>query len=358
MKVKLGDVCEKASSNIKQSDIPSNKGVYPIYGASGLLGKVNFFHQEKPYIAVIKDGAGIGRAILCPEKSSVIGTLQYLLPRDNVLPQYLYYVICHMHLEKYFTGATIPHIYFKDYKNEPFNLVSRDEQQRIINVLGLVENIIDARKKEIVELDNLVKSRFVEMFGDGNYSICNLYQVSNIVSGITKGRKTKDNNLLEVPYMAVSNVKRGFIDWSTIKTILATKAEVEQYRLKSNDVLITEGGDPDKVGRGAVIINPPKNCIHQNHIFRVRLNCNLLTPEYFEEYLQCKSARKYFLKAAKQTTGIASINMKQLRGLPVALPPIGEQIRFSIFTHHIEKSKLSTENSRKMIQNVIKYREK
>lgn len=202
------------------------------------------------------------------------------------------------------------------------------------------------------------QSRFVEMFGDGNYSICNLYQVSNIVSGITKGRKTKDNNLLEVPYMAVSNVKRGFIDWSTIKTILATKAEVEQYRLKSNDVLITEGGDPDKVGRGAVIINPPKNCIHQNHIFRVRLNCNLLTPEYFEEYLQCKSARKYFLKAAKQTTGIASINMKQLRGLPVALPPIGEQIRFSIFTHHIEKSKLSTENSRKMIQNVIKYREK
>ena len=93
-------------------------GEYPIYGAAGYIGNIDFYHQEKPYVAIVKDGAGIGRTTLYPAKSSVIGTMQYLLPKDNVLPEYLCYVVRHMHLEKYFTGATIPHIYFRDYKNE------------------------------------------------------------------------------------------------------------------------------------------------------------------------------------------------------------------------------------------------
>ena len=128
MRVTLGDVCEKGASNIKRSDIANMTGEYPIYGAAGYIGNVDFYHQEKPYVAIVKDGAGIGRTTLHPAKSSVIGTMQYLLPKDNVLPEYLCYVVRHMHLEKYFTGATIPHIYFRDYKNEKFNLDSLDKQ--------------------------------------------------------------------------------------------------------------------------------------------------------------------------------------------------------------------------------------
>lgn len=110
MKVKLGDVCERGSSNLKQSDVVELEGDYPVYGASGCIGNVDFYHQENSYVAVVKDGAGIGRTTLHPAKSSVIGTMQYLLPKNNVLPEYLYYVVRFMHLEKYFTGATIPHI--------------------------------------------------------------------------------------------------------------------------------------------------------------------------------------------------------------------------------------------------------
>ena len=141
MKVKLGDVCEKGSSNIKQSDITGKMGEYPIYGASGYLGNVDFYQQESAYVAVVKDGAGIGRTYLHPAKSSVIGTMQYLLPKENVLPEYLCYVVKYMHLEKYFSGATIPHIYFKDYKNEEFNLDSLERQEEIINELKRVEDI-------------------------------------------------------------------------------------------------------------------------------------------------------------------------------------------------------------------------
>jgi type I restriction enzyme S subunit len=166
MRVKLEDVCERGSSNLKQSDVVEMAGNYPIYGASGYIGNVDFYHQEKPYVAVVKDGAGIGRTTLHPAKSSVIGTMQYLLPKDNVLPQYLYYVVSYMHLEKYFTGATIPHIYFKDYKNEKFNLDSLDKQKEIIESLGRCEKVIESRKQELQLLDEFIKARFVEMFGD------------------------------------------------------------------------------------------------------------------------------------------------------------------------------------------------
>ena len=172
-----------------------------------------------------------------------------------------------------------------------------------------------------------------------------LESMADIVSGITKGRKIQTSELFNVPYMAVSNVKDGYIDWTTVKTIDASQAEINQYRLMPNDVLMTEGGDPDKLGRGAIIHNPPKDCIHQNHIFRVRLDQRLIIPVFMEQYLQHQRAKRYFLGCAKQTTGIASINMKQLRALPMLVPPLELQEQFAAFVSQVDKSKLSIQAS-------------
>lgn len=139
MRVKLGDVCERGTSNLKLSDVSEKNGEFSVFGASGYIGSVDFYQQGYPYVAVVKDGAGIGRAMLCPGKTSVIGTMQYLLPKDNILPKYLFYVVKYMNLEKYFTGATIPHIYFKDYKNEEFNFDFWERQVEIVSVLSKCE---------------------------------------------------------------------------------------------------------------------------------------------------------------------------------------------------------------------------
>jgi type I restriction enzyme S subunit len=164
--------------------------------------------------------------------------------------------------------------------------------------------------------------------------------LADIVSGITKGRKVKTDELYEVPYMAVCNVKDGYIDWTTVKTIMATAAEIDQYRLMPGDVLMTEGGDPDKLGRGAIIHELPKDCIHQNHIFRVRLKQDILLSVFMAQYLQQQKAKRYFLGCAKQTTGIASINMRQLSALPVLVPPMKEQEEYAAFVAQIDKSKV------------------
>ena len=171
VRVKLEDVCERGISNLKMSDVTDLSGNYPIYGAAGYIGNVDFYHQINPYVAIVKDGAGIGRAMLCPAQSSIIGTMQYLLPKKNILPRYLYYVVKYMHLEKYFTGATIPHIYFKDYKNETFNLEALERQKEIVTVLEKCEKVIEYRKRELNELDSLIKARFVEMFYEKGYPV-------------------------------------------------------------------------------------------------------------------------------------------------------------------------------------------
>ena len=242
-------------------------------------------------------------------------------------------------------GATMKHIVKKDFDNTLIPFPTPEIQREIADILSKVNVIISARQKQIKMLDKLIKARFIEMFGDMflntmNWPEVKLDSIADIVSGITKGRKIKGDKWIKVPYMAVSNVKDGYIDWTTVKTILATPSEIEQYHLMSEDILITEGGDPDKVGRGAIIHNPPKDCIHQNHIFRVRLRQDFLLPEYMEQYLQQQRSKRYFLRCAKQTTGIASINMRQLNSLPVLLPPIELQKRFADFVIQTDKSKV------------------
>ena len=228
-----------------------------------------------------------------------------------------------------------------------FNVTEIDiaTQEAICKKLDLVSGIIRMHQKQLQKLDDLVKARFVEMFGDMllndmTWQESTLDTLADVVSGITKGRKIRETELIEVPYMAVSNVKDGYIDWTTVKTIMATKQEIEQYRLLPYDVLMTEGGDPDKLGRGSVITKPLKNSIHQNHIFRVRLQTGRILPVYFSEYLQHQKAKRYFLGCAKQTTGIASINMKQLRALPVLVPPLKLQEQFAAFVEQTDKSKV------------------
>ena len=265
---------------------------------------------------------------------------------EKISPEYLCYLLRAKDwsngTNKAVMGATLNKATLSTIK---IQLHEYDNQLEIVNMLNRVSSSIDFRKQQLTKLDELVKARFVEMFGDMLLNSLEwpekpLEGLADIVSGITKGRKTTETGLIEVPYMAVSNVKSGYIDWTTIKTILATKQEIEQYRLMPDDILMTEGGDPDKVGRGAIIKNPLENSIHQNHIFRVRLDKSELLPAYFAEYLQHQKAKRYFLGCAKQTTGIASINMRQLRALPVLIPPLSLQNQFAAFVVEVDKSKL------------------
>jgi type I restriction enzyme S subunit len=140
---KLGDVVDKGSSNISINKIQDDDGEYPVFAAKGFVKNVSFYHQDKDYLAIIKDGAGVGRVARHPKYSSVVATMQYLVPKQGCDIGFIEYFLKYMDFSQYINGSTIPHIYFKDYKYEPFPVVPLEEQKRIVATLDQVFSDID-----------------------------------------------------------------------------------------------------------------------------------------------------------------------------------------------------------------------
>lgn len=209
-------------------------------------------------------------------------------------------------------------------------------QHDIADALDRAEGLRLKRRESVALIDELARSVFREMFGDmasnarGWDDSRALGEVASVTSGITKGRKAPSAPLRPVPYMAVVNVQDMHLDLSVIKEIEVTESEIERYRLRRDDLLLTEGGDPDKLGRGTLWSEELPECIHQNHIFRVRLNDgSRVHPVYLNWLVSSEWGRQYFLRSAKQTTGIASINATQLKNFPLLVPPLGAQEEFA-----------------------------
>lgn len=366
MRVKLGDICEIVSGSTPKTNIEEYwdgdiKWITPAelndetYIITDSVRKITELGVKKTGLTPFPKGTVILSSRAPIGKVAIAGCEMYcnqgfknLICSEKIDNRYLYWFLKGNteFLQSLGRGATFKEISKTIVANIEINIPDKSVQTQIVDNLEKTSQIIRLRKQELSKLEELVRARFVELFGDMllNTMLWNeqpLEVMADIVSGITKGRKLKEQYTTEVPYMAVSNVKDGYIDWTTIKTIEATEQEINQYRLLPDDVLMTEGGDPDKLGRGAIIKEPLENCIHQNHIFRVRLNETVILPEFFAEYLRHQKSKRYFLGCAKQTTGIASINMRQLKALPVLLPPLELQNQFADFVKVVDKSKFT-----------------
>jgi type I restriction enzyme S subunit len=172
-KKKLGDVCQSKSSNVSQNQLADEIGNYPIFGASGLIKNVSFYHRDTPYLSIVKDGSGFGRVTKMDAFTSLIGTLQYILPNDEIDLDYLNYSLMSVDFKKYVQGAAIPHIYFKDYKNEPFLWMPLPEQQRIVAILDDAFAKIDKAKanakQNLKNANELFESYLQAVFENGNW---------------------------------------------------------------------------------------------------------------------------------------------------------------------------------------------
>ncbi len=219
------------------------------------------------------------------------------------------------------------------------------EQRQIAMVLDRAEALRAKRRATLAQLEVLTQSIFLDIFGDPTKNPKRwpdtkpLGEVADIVSGVTKGRNLDGKVTREVPYLAVANVQDRKLNLSVVKTIEATADEIQRYRLLRNDLLLTEGGDPDKLGRGTLWGDELSECIHQNHVFRVRLTTDQINPLFLNWLIGSQRGKRYFLRSAKQTTGIASINMTQLRGFPLLLPPITFQHDFARRVAAVDKLK-------------------
>ena len=153
-------------------------------------------------------------------------------------------------------------------------------------------------------------------------------EVADVSGGVTLGRKGALAQPVTLPYLRVASVQRGKLNLSAeVKTVAIDTAELPRFQLKFGDLLITEGGDWDKVGRTCIWREEIATCLHQNHVFKARGHTSEWLPAWGELYLNSADARAYFAASAKQTTNLASINMTELRNCMFPLPPVAEQQR-------------------------------
>jgi type I restriction enzyme, S subunit len=209
-----------------------------------------------------------------------------------------------------------------------------DEQRRIVarieELAAKVEEARVLRGRVLDEMDAIRASAANDIFSDASMTgapTVELEHISEIRAGATLGRKLTGKTI-HLPYLRVANVQDGHLDLRVIKEVEIYPEEREKWMLHRGDLLLTEGGDWDKLGRGTVWQDEVPGCIHQNHIFRVRLDQTKFDPWYVSALMSSPRGKEFFQAASKQTTNLASINQRQLKSFPIFDLPLDRQRAF------------------------------
>lgn len=207
--------------------------------------------------------------------------------------------------------------------------------RRYIRAKQKLINLLEEQKQAIIHrtvtrgLDPNVrlKPSGVEWLGDvpEHWDVRKLKDVAGVQTGLTLGKVYLGSLTISYPYLRVANVQVGRVDLRHVKHIDVPEREAAGAMLRPGDVLMTEGGDIDKLGRGCVWHAEIPVCLHQNHVFAVRCNRSLLLPEFLEGLMASEHGRTFFQLTAKQTTNLAATNSTTLRTFPILLPPLNEQ---------------------------------
>ena len=343
--IELAELCDKGSSNLAQKDLVFDSGIYPVYGASGEITKVDFFHQGKPYLGLIKDGAGVGRVMQLPANSSVIGTIQYIFPKENVDLKYLYYLIKYLDLGKSNTGATIPHIYFKDYKKRKVKVREYSEQKHIGQILELIDSHLRTYKKVLEQYDLLIKSRFVDMFGDPvlnekGWNLTSLESVcQSIYGGGTPSKKIKEYYMGTIPWVTSKDMKSDII--------VDSIEHITQEAIDNSSTKIIPPESVLIVIRSGILKHTLPVCINKS---KVTINQDLKALVLDERckgiYLQylLKALEKDILSGVRAVTA-DNIEFNSLKKREIPIPPIDIQIKFSQMVNQINKLKSDVQKS-------------
>ena len=269
----------------------------------------------------------------------------YIQSNSNcLLNDYLYYYLPGILkiINNATPSVTVKHLSANTLRKTQIPLPPLAEQQRIVDrIESLFAKLDEAKEKAQAVVDSFetrkaailhkaftgeltAKWREEHDVGMESWEKHLLSTVSSLQTGLMKGKKYTGKTV-ELPYLRVANVQDGFLRLDEIKKIDVEENAISRYSLAVGDVLFTEGGDFDKLGRGTVWEGQIKNCLHQNHIFVVRPNPEVLNPYFLSYQAGSRYGKAYFLSCSKQTTNLASINSTQLKNFPVLIPSMMEQ---------------------------------
>ena len=313
----LDDVVIKGSSNISLSKIKSEEGNFPVYGAKGFVKNVSFYQQEKGYLAIIKDGAGIGRVSKHPAKSSILATMQYLIPKEGFNIDFINYFLNGIDFEKHRNGSTIPHIYFKDYKTERFPILPLPEQERVVAILdeafAAIATATANAEKNLANAQELFESYL------SNLS-CNKRPLGNFVD-IQTGKLNAN--------AAVEGGKYSFF------TCSREVYEIDNYAFDCEAILLA--GNNATGDFNVKHFTGRFNAYQRTYVITIKVGAQLL---YRFLYFQIIKSLKE-LKESSVGTGTKFLKLGMIKALMVSTPPLEEQRRI---LNTLEQLKSNTEH--------------
>jgi type I restriction enzyme, S subunit len=335
-------------------------------------------------ILVERSGGGpaqpVGRVVVLDRDlpSSAFSNFVQLLRVDKEVmnPDYVSWCLYRLHacgiVERLQHQTTqMRNLDIRDYVRVRLPRPSSEEQQLIANSIQLVDESIRAAKTELDKAQRLKTALLQQLFTKGlsgrfdslsesKWLICpshwkrvQLRRIAKVEAGFTMGRDLRGKNTVEVPYLTVVNVLEGRLSLNEVSSSVIKVGELETGLLAIGDVLMTEGGDRDKLGRGCIWNGEIERCAYQNHIFRVRFDPGTLNPLLFHFLLQSSQAKRYFFSHAKQTSNLCTINSRELKQFEVPLPPDDEQremvnifLAAEDFIHCVEQKIVATEREK------------
>lgn len=326
---KLKDICEKGSSNIKQSDLKDLTGDYPIFGASGYIQNVDFYQRDRDYIGIIKDGSGVGRTMLLPAFSSVIGTLQYILPKEGNDIKFINYALQNIDFSKSVQGAAIPHIYFKDYGETEILVPPLSEQNRIVKFLDEEFSKIDTLKTNaetnLKKAGAIFDAELKKEFNNKKWDSKKLNDLCELISGYafdSKGYSSKNEDTLLV---CGDNIMHCSFRWETVKRWPKEKCfELKRFELKDSDIVLAMDRPWIKSGLKISKITGnelPSLLVQRTAALRTTSH---VSSDYLYYALQEKKFSDYLID--QQTgSGVPHISGKQILNFQIPLPPLSVQ---------------------------------
>ncbi len=306
---KLGDCCDILDSmrvplNSEQRD--TMKGDIPYYGANGLQGYIDKFIFDEPLILLAEDGGYFDEYETRPIAYRISGKswvnnhahILRAISGNSFCQDYIFYCLEHKNINPFIKGGTRAKLNQSELREILIPKAPEPQQRRIAEILSTLDETIEHTEALIAKTHQVKAGLMHDLFTRGvtpdghlrppNEQAPDLYKESScgwipkewevkalgalaeIVSGVTLGSKIEIIDGIGVPYLRVANVQDGYFDLSEVKTVRVSQTQFEKLQLRHGDVLMNEGGDFDKLGRGSVWQEEIKPCIHQNHVFRVR----------------------------------------------------------------------------------------
>lgn len=303
------DITEEALANSSAKIFPAGTLLIALYGAT--IGKLAFLGIP----------AATNQAVCAIFENKKV-SLKYL---------YYYLLFKRSDLVKQGIGGAQPNISQAILKKLiiPYPVSISDQERIVARIEELFSQLdagVETLKKTKAQLAVYRQAVITDAYPEyKDAPKVRLDSIAEIIGGITKGRDLSGSNVIKLPYLRVANVQNGYLDLSEMKTIQLKVEEKDKYLLQFGDVLYTEGGDRDKLGRGTIWRNEIPECVHQNHVFKARVNKQRALPEYVAFWSMSTPARNYFYQKGKQSVNLASINKSVLSALELPLPDLSMQ---------------------------------